>query len=74
MPTDDKAERLKRKLEQYRGFVFRWQAYKELAPDWDHDRLQRLLGSICRAAGGVGRRCSHRRLGDSLVGKGYRDV
>jgi hypothetical protein len=37
MPTDDKAERLKRKLEQYRGFVFRWQAYKELAPDWDHD-------------------------------------
>jgi len=39
MPTDDNTERkrLTETLRQYRGFVFRWQAYKILSPDWNHD-------------------------------------
>lgn len=37
MPADDKRKRIMERLRPYKGFVFRWQRYKELAPDWDHD-------------------------------------
>jgi hypothetical protein len=39
MPTDGNTqqERLTKKLQHYRGFVFRWQIYKVRSPDWDHD-------------------------------------
>jgi hypothetical protein len=37
MATDEKREHLIERLNQYRGFVFRWQAYAQRSPDWDHD-------------------------------------
>lgn len=40
MPTDEDKERLTRALRQYRGFIFRWQAYKASSPDWDHDHCR----------------------------------
>jgi len=40
VPIDDKAERLRSSLSHYRGFVFRWQIYKALTPDWDHDHCK----------------------------------
>jgi hypothetical protein len=37
VPTDDNRKRIMERLRPHKGFVFRWQPYKELAPDWDHD-------------------------------------
>jgi len=37
MSADTSEEDLTRLLSRYRGFVFRWQRYKELSPQWDHD-------------------------------------
>jgi hypothetical protein len=42
MPTEGNTQRarLTKKLRRYRGFVFRWQVYKPLSPDWNHDHCQ----------------------------------
>jgi hypothetical protein len=40
VPTDDKIERLTKSLRHYRGFVFRWQRYKALSRDWNHDHCK----------------------------------
>ena len=40
MLSDDKTEQLRNSLHHYRGFVFRWQAYKTLSPDWNHDHCK----------------------------------
>jgi hypothetical protein len=38
--TDDNTQRLTESLCHYRGFVFRWQSYKALSPDWNHDHCK----------------------------------
>ncbi|MCU1336881.1 MAG: hypothetical protein JWO19_2462 [Bryobacterales bacterium] len=30
-------ELLLKSLQHYRGFVFRWQQYRQLSPEWNHD-------------------------------------
>jgi hypothetical protein len=30
-------ELLLKSLQHYRGFVFRWQTYRQLSPEWSHD-------------------------------------
>jgi hypothetical protein len=40
MHADEKRERLIRDLKPYQGYVFRWQRYRELAPDWNHDHCK----------------------------------
>ena len=37
MSADTNKEDLTELLSRYRGFVFRWQRYKELSPQWNHD-------------------------------------
>src|SRR5260370_37542856 len=37
MPTDNRRDHLIRRLNRYRGFVFRWQPYRALSSDWNHD-------------------------------------
>ena len=33
-------DHIKRGLTHYRGFVFRWQPYRQLSVDWDHDHCK----------------------------------
>src|SRR5215471_20326005 len=40
MSADTSKEDLTKLLSSYRGFVFRWQRYKELSPQWDHDHCR----------------------------------
>ena len=44
MSIDSPNDRLHKSLSHYRGFVFRWQHYRMLRSDWDHDHC-----SGCRA-------------------------
>jgi len=37
MSADTSKEDLTKLLGRYRGFVFRWQRYKEPSPQWNHD-------------------------------------
>jgi len=37
MMSESNAERLRKSLSHYKGFVFRWQQWKALSPTWDHD-------------------------------------
>ena len=37
MSSQHETKRLLDSLRQYRGFVFRWQVYKTLSPEWNHD-------------------------------------
>jgi hypothetical protein len=40
MSADTGKEDLTKHLSPYRGFVFRWQRYKQLSPQWDHDHFR----------------------------------
>jgi hypothetical protein len=40
MPTDDSVGQLRNSLRHYRSFVFRWQVYKALSPNWNHDHCK----------------------------------
>lgn len=37
MSLDSTNEQLRESLSRYQGFVFRWQNYRMLRADWDHD-------------------------------------
>ena len=37
MSIDSANDHLRKSLSHYRGFVFRWQHYRMLRSDWDHD-------------------------------------
>ena len=37
MSSRSSKDQLLNSLSQYRGFVFRWQRWEQLSPDWDHD-------------------------------------
>jgi len=40
MSVDSTKDGLKKWLVRYRGFVFRWQTWKQLSPEWNHDHCQ----------------------------------
>ena len=47
MSTESNDDRLYKALSPYRGFIFRWQRYRMLSADWDHDHC---LGCWARFA------------------------
>src|SRR5207244_6314251 len=51
MPIDEKRELLNKSLRHLRGSVFRWQRYRQLAPDWNHDHCQEIGRASCRERG-----------------------